>query len=129
MYFNHIGYLVKNLEDSIRAFEKLGYAIEKKTKYDDIRKADIVFVNKDFNCVELISPRGKESPIYGLMKHYKNSPYHLCFSCEDILSEVNRLQDAGYFVFKDIETAPCMDNGKVVFLMHPDIGMIELYEK
>jgi len=128
LQFHHIGYLVKEIEPSVEAFRRLGYEVEHPPAEDPIRRTYMAFLVKDGARVELVSPMDQQSPIYGLMRHHKNAPYHLCFTADDFDGEINRLEAEGYSMFLEPQPAPCMGWGKVVFLMHPNIGMIELYD-
>ena len=71
----------------------------------------------------------RESPVYGLLKHYKNAPYHLCYETDDFDGDLCRLEAEGFTRFTETQPAPCMGNRNVVFLMNAAIGMIELYDK
>lgn len=121
----------------MQAFVALGYQPislcgQGDVMYDPIRQCDISFM-KLGDCsdsyVELIAPKTKESPIYGLMNTYKNSPYHLCFESEDLNGEVELLQSAGWMVFQPATPAPAINGNHVVFLIHRSAGIIELVEK
>ena len=125
---HHIGYLVKKIEKSIQAFEALGYQISSPTVYDSIREVDICFLTKDGYCIELVSPKTETSVVAHLMKKYKNSPYHICYSCEDFDNQLEALQQNGYLMIDTPCAAPALGNQRVVFLMHPNLGMIELLD-
>lgn len=132
MKFHHVGYLVKNISDSIAAFKAMGFNVTKEPMHDSIRKSIIAFLDSGDNavCVELIQPENEDSPIFMLLKKYKNTPYHLCFQTENMNEDVKELELNGYMLFKERECAPCIDDGKgdVVFMMNPYIGIIELYK-
>lgn len=125
---HHIGYLVKKMEAAIRSFEALGYEITQAPVYDEIRKVDICFLQKDGYCIELVSPASEDSVVSGLIKKMKNSPYHICYETEHFEEDYQKLINGG-FVSIDVPTpAPALQNRKVVFLMNPFMGMIELLE-
>ncbi len=128
LHFHHIGYLVKEMAPSVDAFRELGYEVEHPPAEDPVRRTYMAFLVKEGTRIELVSPMDQLSPVYGLLKHYKNAPYHLCFTAEDFEGEIARLEAQGYSVFLEPQPAPCMGWGMVVFLMHPKIGMIELYD-
>lgn len=128
MQFHHVGYLVRDISRSMDAFQLLGYKVERPSRLDEVRLAYIGFMRMDGSRIEIIQPANDESPIYLLMKKYKNTPYHLCFSTTNMDEDIKMLEAKGFMVFKARETAPCMDHKDVVFLMSQDIGMIELYE-
>ena len=79
MNIHHIGYLVKKGPKAQAAFEALGYIAEGEWTHDEIRKVDILFLQKDGYRIELVSPYAPDSVVSGLIRTYKNAPYHLCY--------------------------------------------------
>lgn len=128
MKIHHTAYLVKKMMPSLEAFEGLGFVVEKEPKFDHVRNVNIAFLVKDGQRVELVEPASEESPLYPLLKRYKNSPYHICFETEDMEEDLKDLEIKGFRMFIDRQTAPCLDGRDVIFLMHPDMGMIELLD-
>ena len=63
MKVHHIGYLVKKGEKAAQAFEALGYAREGDWTHDQIRKVDILFLEKDGYRIELVSPYAVDSVV------------------------------------------------------------------
>ena len=123
---HHIGYLVKKIDAAIRNFQNLGYQIIQETIYDDIRKVNICFLQKDGYCIELVSPASEDSVVSGLMKKYKNCPYHICYETEDFEKDYMTLVSDGFTAIDELTPASALQNREVVFLMSPLIGMIEL---
>lgn len=123
---HHIGYLVKKLEKAKTTFESLGYLVEQDTVRDEIRKVDICFLIKDGYRVELVSPFSEESVVSGLMKKYKNAPYHICYEADDPETAYEELTANGFAAIDTPTPAPALGGCKVVFLTSPVIGMIEL---
>ena len=76
---HHIGYLVKKINKAVNDFERLGYSAVSDIIYDDFRKIHICFMEKDGYRIELVSPADSASVVAGLLKKYKNSPYHICY--------------------------------------------------
>lgn len=133
MEIHHIGYLVKELDRAIAEFTALGFDLNEcigndGIVLDPIRKAKICLLYNGAYCVELISPVDARSPIYGLMKKYRNTPYHICYYSRNMEEDIVRLSANGWLQFQPPQVAPALDNRKVVFLMNADIGMIELVE-
>ena len=56
------------------AFEALGYIAEGEWTHDEIRKVDILFLQKDGYRIELVSPYAPDSVVSGLIRTYKNAP-------------------------------------------------------
>ncbi len=123
---HHIGYLVKKMDKAFQNFENLGYQIFQDTVYDDIRKVHICFLQKDGYLVELISPAAEDSVVSGLMKKYKNSPYHICYETNAFEQDYQMLLESGFTAIDTPTPAPALQNRDVVFLISPVIGMIEL---
>lgn len=126
---HHIGYLVKKIDAAIRDFQSLGYQLIQETVYDDIRKVNICFLQKDGYCIELVSPASEDSVVSGLMKKYKNSPYHICYETEDFEKDYMTLVSGGFTAIDELTPAPALQNKEVVFLMSPFMGMIELIKQ
>lgn len=125
---HHIGYLVKKIDAAVTQFKLLGYVIQKDIAYDDYRKINICFMEKDGYVVELVSPASPDSVVTGLLKKYKNSPYHLCYESDDFDNDFETLTKEGYTAIDTPTPAPALDHKRVVFLMNINIGMIELLE-
>ncbi|MBO4989016.1 MAG: VOC family protein [Clostridia bacterium] len=128
MNIHHIGYLVKKIERAKQSFLKLGYALEQDVVYDDYRKVDICFLTKDGYRVELVSPKSEDSVVAHLIKQYRNAPYHLCYETEHFDEEKIELEANGFTCMGEPCPAPALGGRRVVFLMSPAIGIIELYE-
>ena len=123
---HHIGYLVKKMDKAIASFTGLGYQITQQTLRDDIRKVDICFLEKDGYLIELVSPVSEDSVVAGLMKKYKNSPYHICYETEDYEKAYEELTANGFIAIDTLTPAPALQNREVVFLTNASMGMIEL---
>ena len=129
MHIHHIGYLVKKLDRAVASFEKLGYKLTVPPEWDSGRQAHICFLENGGYCVELISP-SKESPLFPLFKQYGNSPYHICYKCDDLEQAILDLQKQKFLLFKEPEPAPVIgEKARVAFLINANVGMIELVEE
>lgn len=125
MKIHHIGYLVKDLPGAAEEFRRLGYDGGAVTR-DGSRGVDICFLEKDGCRVELVSPYREDSVVSGLMKRYKNSPYHICYASADMEGDVAQLEASGYVKMGMPEEAPAIGGRKTVFLMNEKLGMIEV---
>lgn len=123
---HHIGYLVKKIEKARQTFLSLGYHIEQDIVYDGIRQVNICFLIKDGYRIELVSPASQDSVVYGLMKKYKNSPYHICYETADFETAYAELTANGFIAVDTPTPAPALGGRDVVFLTSAAIGMIEL---
>lgn len=128
MKIHHVGYLAKNIEKTGKKFLELGYEVEREVMYDEYRQIDIEFLKNGDYRVELIQPKSEDSPMFPLLKRFKNSPYHFCYEVEDLERSVEELSQMGYTVIQEIAPAPAIDGRKVVFLNNISMGIIELVE-
>lgn len=123
---HHIGYLVKKIEPAVNTFKALGYEITQDTVSDEIRQVNICFLEKDGYRIELICPISDKSVVYGLLKKYKNCPYHICYETTDFEKDYEALRAEGYMPIDSPTPAPALQNREVVFLTNAAVGMIEL---
>ena len=129
MEIHHIGYLVKRLEKSKKEFEKLGFKVISGDTHDTIRRIDICFIEKDGYVIELVAPYDDESVVAGMLKKYKNMPYHICYCTNDLHQEAENLAANGFVIIGEACPAPALGGKRVEFLMNTKLGMVELLEK
>lgn len=129
MKINHIGYLVGNMEKAVRKFETLGYQMISGITHDTMRFADICFMQMEQYIIELVSPYDKRSVVAGMMKKYKNMPYHICYEADNFTEELKYLEANGFTRIDQPRPAPAIEGRKVCFLLGTGIGMIEILEE
>ena len=129
MEIHHVGYLVKNIEESEKEFFSFGYQVEKPKQYDELRKLYIEFLVNDGYRLELVEPVSEESVYYNLLHRYKNTAYHICYCVSDMKNVIDELEKKHYVMMQDPLEAPCLDGKKVCFMTHRNMGMIELLEE
>lgn len=145
MRIHHVGFLCKRLKESEAEFIKLGFAVEVPAQYDAGRKINIEFLVNGGYRVELIEPADKSSPLYPLLKYFKNAPYHFCYETSDIKAAMEKMEKDGFHVIDAPSPAPCIPSkadilptsalflggatyARVAFLMSA-AGMAELLER
>lgn len=129
MKIHHIGYAVKDLESSIKEFEKLGYNCVENKIIDKKRKVIIQFIKNGKYLIELITPLNEESPITNILKKQGSSPYHICYETNDIDKEIKEMSNNGFTIITKLSEVPAIENKKVVFLYKRNIGLIELIKR
>ena len=129
MKIHHIGYLVNNIDSAVLSFEKLGFDLVSPITEDKMRNVLICFLENNGYRVELVSPVGRDSDVYNLMKKKKNSPYHLCYEVNDIERSLEEYCAANEsLIIQPPKPAIAIENRKVAFVMHKDLGIIEFVE-
>jgi methylmalonyl-CoA/ethylmalonyl-CoA epimerase len=82
-----------------------------------------------YYCVELIAPKDESSSINSIIKKNGNTPYHICYSVDNIIEAIEDFKKNGYILIGEPEMAVAIDSKKVVFLYNKHMGIIELVEE
>ncbi|MBQ7668298.1 MAG: VOC family protein [Clostridia bacterium] len=128
MEIHHIGYLVKNIDKALTSFINLGFKSESKVYYDPIQKSNITFLSNGTYLIELVEPATEDAITFNLQKKIGNSPYHICYKCNDIENTFNELREKGFSPMSEIVNAVAFEGKRICFMFKKDIGIIELVE-
>lgn len=126
---NHIGYAVKDIEKSAAMYVASGWVLSPIYK-EHVQRTKIAFLTKPgMTTIELVSPLEGESPIDNILRTQGVAPYHICYVVEDIMQAVEDLYEEGFKpLFMPVESN-AMENHKICYLYHLDVGYIELVSK
>lgn len=127
--FHHIGYAVKNIDATAQFYLNAGW-VKSETLLDSIQNTYIAFLHREgFPMIELVAPVDDQSPVSNILKKSGVGTYHVCYSVPDIVQAVNELRAQRYMpLFQPVE-AVAMDNHRICYMMHPQVGLIELVEE
>ena len=131
MKVHHIGYLVRNIDEARKDFQKLGWQNSAPCIFDELRKISIQFMNNPENggcLIELIEPAEDCSIFSKRLKNISPIPYHICYECENLEEKISELVANDFIVIREPQIAPAIDNRRVAFLYSGAIGQIELVE-
>ncbi|WP_265445912.1 VOC family protein [Acetivibrio straminisolvens] len=126
---HHLGYAAKTMDASIEEFLKIGRKKVGKTVLDENRRVSIQFMNLGNYCIELVAPMDTESSINSIITKSVNTPYHICYSVDNIDEAVGRLKKEGYVLIERPSCAVAIDSHKDAFLYNRNMGIIELVEE
>lgn len=129
MTIHHVGYLVKNIQESISAFKVLGYEQKTKIVYDDFRKINICFMINGGYTIEFVEPTKDCEFLRNLSKKIGVGAYHICYESERFDDDVQYFLKQGYICIQDKAEAVAINGKNVVFLYNPNVGLIEILEK
>lgn len=111
---HHIGIVVKNIEESQRIFEQLGYEAHSETITDEYQHNRILFLeNKEtLQKIELIEALDGLSTV----KSFNSGIHHICYEVDkrENFREMFKEMGIGKIFTRDL-TAPALDNRYVVF--------------
>lgn len=126
--FHHIGIAVHNIEHTVCQYINGGY-LRTLTLFDPVQDVNICFLEKaGMPRVELLEPAGKDSPVTKILHDNGVTPYHVCYEADDLGQAVSDLRKRRFLVVAKPVEAVAMDNRRVCFLYHKDVGLIELVE-
>jgi methylmalonyl-CoA/ethylmalonyl-CoA epimerase len=114
---NHIGIAVKDLDEAIAFYRKLGLEVEG-TETVESQKVKVAFIPVGDTRIELLAATDDESPIAKFIEKRGEGIQHLAFSVSDILSELKNAESEGIRLI-DKEPRVGAHNSKIAFL-HPN---------
>lgn len=126
--FHHIGIAVWNIDQTAQYYIDAGYK-KTETIIDKIQNIKICFLIKEnMPMLELLAPIDEHSPVNRTLDKMGVSPYHCCYSVDDMNDAIYRLKKKKFVpLIKPVEA--CAINGKrVCFLFNKTVGLIELVE-
>jgi methylmalonyl-CoA/ethylmalonyl-CoA epimerase len=129
MRIDHIGIATLSLEKSINQWETaFGYRQITEVVENTRQRVNVVFLSKpDSVQVKLIAPTDKSSPIYTFAAK-GGGLHHLCFKCDDMDAEIDRLTGLGMRVLAPPQPGEAFDNEKIAFLFAKQGLNIELID-
>ena len=130
MKIHHIGYLVSDIKLAIKQFEEIGGTLKDPVVFDKNRLVDIAFIEMGGQyLLELVSPHEESKAVGKALRRLKNTPYHLCFECNnDLDEEIRAFVSKGCMVVEEPSIAVAIQNRRVAFLYSAEIGLFELVE-
>lgn len=127
--FHHIGIAVFDIEATAKYYVEAGYE-KTETIVDPIQNVRICFLSKrEMPMLELLAPVDDKSPVVRILEKVGVTPYHSCYSVQDIEDAIVRLKKKHFVLLGRPVQACAMDNKKVCFLFNKEVGLIELLEE
>jgi methylmalonyl-CoA/ethylmalonyl-CoA epimerase len=126
--FHHIGMAVKDIQKSREVYEKGGY-LSSDIIFDPIQNVDICWLKREgMPTIELLAPVDEQSPICKILMKNGVTPYHTCYSVENINEAIAELRKQKYVLVSKPTEAVAIHNKKVAFMHNKHVGLIELVE-
>lgn len=128
MIFHHIGVAVKDINKTAAVYVSGGYK-QSATTFDPVQNVNICWLTKEgMPTVELLAPVDASSPVCKTLEKNGVTPYHTCYTVENIEEAMDALRKMRYVVVSNPEVAPAISNCKVAFMFNRNVGLIELVE-
>lgn len=124
-HISHIGIAVKNLEDGIAFYEKLGLKLEAIEEVPS-QKVKVAFFPCGDTRIELLSPTAEDSPVAKFIESKGEGIQHLAFAVDDLPESLSKAEADGIRLI-DKEPRPGAHGADIAFL-HPKSSLGVLIE-
>lgn len=117
MIIDHIGMVVKSIEEGIEHWENV-FEYKKMTEIiiNSRQKVRVVFLyKKNSLTVKLIEPLDETSSVYKFALK-GGGLHHICFKCEDMEEEIERLKKKGLRILTPPEPGEAFENENIAFI-------------
>jgi len=132
MVIDHIGIVVQSLEHGIQQWEELfGYRRNSAIVSNTRQKVTVVFLaKKDSLTVKLLAPSDASSPVAAFARK-GGGLHHICFRCDDLKTEIPRLQRSGARLLVAPQPGEAFRNHDIAFLFAENLNceLIDTTEK
>ena len=128
LVFHHIGVAAKDLDATASLYEHGGYK-RSSFIFDPIQNVRICWLTKEGSpTVELLAPVDERSPVNNTLAKVGVSPYHCCYSVDNLEEAVAELRKNKYVLVSKPVVAVAFCGSRVCFLYNNNVGLIELVE-
>ena len=115
-YISHIGIAVKNLDEAIEVYEKLGLQLEGIEEVPS-QMVKVAFFPCGETRLELLMPTSPESPIAKFIENRGEGIQHIALAVDNVTEELNKAKENGFRLI-DTQPRPGSHNSEIAFL-HP----------
>lgn len=128
-HFHHIGYTVADMQASIQQFAAFGYQAGS-VMHDEALQVDICYLSHpNATRIELIHQYNPSSLETQLLNANGVMPYHMAYEAEDFDKACTELDARGYTRLFNPVPVSVLNNIRICYFHHPEIGYIELLEE
>ncbi len=129
MVIDHIGVVVRSLEDGIRQWEELfGYHVSSEVVVNSRQMVRVVFLSKKNSVtIKLIQPSGPASPV-SLFSRRGGGLHHLCFRCDDLTTDIPLLKAKGVRFTVPPQPGEAFCNRNITFFLTDNNLNVELID-
>ena len=126
---DHIGYAVRDIKKTAALYVAAGWVLSE-IYNEEVQHTKIAFLTKPgMTTIELVSPIDGPSPVDSILQKSGVAPYHICYGVEDVMQAVEDLYEEGFRPLFMPVPSVAMNNRQICYLMHMDVGVIELVSK
>ena len=129
MIIDHIGIVVKSVKKGIEHWEQVfGYQKMPEVVINSRQKVKVVFLSKKNSLtIKLVEPLDESSPVHRFAMR-GGGLHHICFRCNDMDKELERLGEMGLRVLTPPQPGEAFENENIAFVFVKQGLNIELIE-
>ena len=129
MIIDHIGIVVRSLEEGIQQWEELfGYRKNSAVVVNTRQKVKVVFLAKKGSLpVKLIEPSEPDSPVFQFARK-GGGLHHLCFRCQNLKAEIPLLEAKGAKFVVPPQPGEAFKNNEIAFFLAKNNLNVELID-
>lgn len=116
-HLDHIGIAVKDLQSSVKLFERIMNTNCYKTETVGSEQVNTAFLQSGETKIELLQSTNEDGVIARFIEKKGEGVHHIAFEVDDIYVEMKRLQSEGFVLLNEAPKAGA-DN-KLVCFLHP----------
>ncbi|MGC9361761.1 MAG: methylmalonyl-CoA epimerase [Candidatus Syntrophosphaera sp.] len=124
-HISHIGIAVRDLEEGIAFYEKLGLTLEGVEEVPS-QKVKVAFFPCGDTRIELLAPTSEDSPVARFIEKKGEGIQHMAFAVDDLPAALAKAESNGIRLI-DKEPRPGAHHADIAFL-HPKSSMGVLIE-
>ncbi len=124
-HISHIGIAVRDLEEGIAFYEKLGLTLEGVEEVPS-QKVKVAFFPCGDTRIELLAPTSEDSPVAKFIEKKGEGIQHMAFAVDDLPAALAKAEEYGIRLI-DKEPRPGAHHADIAFL-HPKSSMGVLIE-
>lgn len=126
---HHVGYVVADIRQTARLFAYYGYQADN-ILFDEKLNVELCYLRKsDTVAIELVHQLQTESLESKLFRTSGVMPYHLCYEVTNFDEACKEMGTTGFQSLFDPVSVEVLENKRICYFHHPDMGYIELMEK
>jgi methylmalonyl-CoA/ethylmalonyl-CoA epimerase len=129
MIIDHIGIVVRSIEDGIIKWKKLfDYDQMTEIVLNSKQNVKVVFLKKDGSTlIKLVEAINENSPVFEYSKK-GGGLHHICFKCENLDLEIEKLKELGIRITAEPQIGEAFGNNRISFVYARDGINIELID-
>ena len=127
--FHHIGYAVFEITQTAAHYVDAGWSLSSIVD-DPYQKCKIAFLRREgFPTIELVEQFDNGGSTLNNFLKNGVTPYHICYEVQDIQDSIAELRKQKYLLLFNPVPAIALDNRLICYMMHPQVGLIELLQR